>query len=66
MNTVDKSFDNEKRLEEKSEKDCSEYRLKRLLEILLEADLKRLTELCQAEKNDKIPSSLKNKLTDRV
>ena len=66
MNTVDKSFDNEKRLEEKSEKDYSEYRLKRLLEILLEADLKRLTELCQAEKNDKIPSSLKNKLTDRV
>ena len=66
MNTVDKSFDNEKKLEEKSEKDYSEYRLKRLLEILLEADLKRLTELCQAEKNDKIPSSLKNKLTDRV
>ena len=66
MNTVDKSFDNEKRLEEKSEKDYSEYRLKRLLEILLEADLKRLTELCQAEKNDKIPTSLKNKLTDRV
>ena len=63
---MDKSFDNEKRLEEKSEKDYSEYRLKRLLEILLEADLKRLTELCQAEKNDKIPSSLKNKLTDRV
>ena len=63
---MDKSFDNEKRLEEKSEKDYSEYRLKRLLEILLEADLKRLTELCQAEKNDKIPTSLKNKLTDRV
>ena len=66
MNTVDKSFDNEKRLEEKSEKDYSEYRLKRLLEILLEADLKRLDELCQAEKNDRIPPSLKNKLTDRV
>ena len=63
---MDKSFDNEKRLEEKTEKDYSEYRLKRLLEILLEADLKRLTELCQAEKNDKIPTSLKNKLTDRV
>lgn len=63
---MDKSFGNEKNLEEKTEKDYSEYRLKRLLEILLEADLKRLTELCQAEKDDKIPSSLKNKLTDRV
>ncbi|MDP2911988.1 MAG: hypothetical protein Q8N76_06640 [Candidatus Omnitrophota bacterium] len=63
---MDKLFGNEKNLEEKTEKDYSEYRLKRLLEILLEADLKRLTELCQAEKDDKIPSSLKNKLTDRV
>ena len=60
-------FDNkDRKLEEKTEKDYSEYRLKRLLEILLEADLKRLDELCQAEKNDRIPSSLKNKLTDRV
>ncbi|MBU2035179.1 MAG: hypothetical protein KKA59_05320 [Candidatus Omnitrophica bacterium] len=60
------SDNKDRKLEEKTEKDYSEYRLKRLLEILLEADLKRLTELCQAEKNDKIPSSLKNKLTDRV
>jgi len=60
------SYNKNKKLEEKSEKDYSEYRLKRLLEILLEADLKRLDELCQAEKNDRIPSSLKNKLTDRV
>ena len=66
MNSVDKSFGNEKNLEEKTEKDYSEYRFKRVLEILLEADLKRLNELCQAEKDDKIPSSLKNKLTDRV
>ena len=66
MNTVDKSFDNEKKLEEKSEKDYSEYRFKRLLEILLEADLKRLNELCQSEKSDKMPHSLKNKLTDSV
>jgi len=60
------SYNKDKRLEEKSEKDYSDYRLKRLLEILLEADLKRLNELCQAEKNDRIPSSLKNKLTDSV
>ncbi|MBU2221335.1 MAG: hypothetical protein KJ722_01830 [Candidatus Omnitrophica bacterium] len=60
------SDNKDRKLEEETEKDYSEYRLKRLLEILLEADLKRLTELCQAEKNDKIPSSLKNKLTDRV
>ena len=60
------SYNKNKKLEEKSEKDYSEYRLKRLLEILLEADLKRLNELCQAEKNDRIPPSLKNKLTDRV
>jgi len=60
------SYNKDKRLEEKSEKDYSDYRLKRLLEILLEADLKRLNELCQAEKNDRMPSSLKNKLTDSV
>jgi len=59
VNTVDKSFGNEKKLEEKTEKDYSEYRLKRLLEILLEADLKRLNELCQNEKDDKMPRSLK-------
>lgn len=66
MNSVDNSFSNERKLEEKSEKDYSEYRLKRLLEILLEADLKRLNELCQSEKSDKMPRSLKNKLTDSV
>lgn len=55
-----------RKLEEKTEKDYSEYRLKRLLEILLEADVKRLNELCQAEKDDRMPLSLKNKLTDRV
>jgi len=61
------TYNNEdKKLEEKTERDYSEYRLKRLLEILLEADLKRLNELCQVEKNDRIPSSLKNKLTDGV
>jgi hypothetical protein len=56
----------DKELDEKTEKDYSEYRLKRLLEILLEADLKRLNELCQFEKNEKMPSSLKNKLTHNV
>ena len=60
------SYNKDKKLEEKTEKDYSEYRLKRLLEIFLEADLKRLNELCQAEKDNKIPSSLKNKLTDNV
>ncbi len=60
------SYNKDRKLEEKTEKDYSEYRLKRLLEILLEADLKRLNELCQAEKNDRIPPSLKNKLTDSV
>jgi len=60
------SDNKDRKLEEKTEKDYSEYRLKRLLEILLEADLKRLNELCQAEKNDRIPPSLKNKLTDSV
>ena len=60
------SYNKVKKLEEKTENDYSEYRFKRLLEILLEADLKRLNELCQAEKNDKMPTSLKNKLTDGV
>ncbi len=56
---MDKPLDSEKRLEEKSEKDYSEYRFKRLLEILLEVDLKRLNELCQNEKDDRTPRSLK-------
>lgn len=56
---MDKSFSNEKNLVEKTEKDYSEYRFKRLLEILLEADLKRLNELCQSEKDNRIPRSLK-------
>lgn len=56
---MDNSLGNEKKLEEKTEKDYSEYRFKRLLEILLEADLKRLNELCQSEKDDKMPRSLK-------
>ena len=60
------SHNKNRKLEEKTENDYSEYRLKRLLEILLEADVKRLNELCQAEKNDMTPSSLKNKLTDSV
>lgn len=60
------SDNKDKKLEEKTENDYSEYRLKRLLEILFEADLKRLNELCQIEKDDKTPLSLKNKLTDRV
>ncbi|MFH1691807.1 MAG: hypothetical protein ABIC68_04475 [Candidatus Omnitrophota bacterium] len=60
------SYNKDKKLEEKAEKDYSEYRLKRLLEIFLEADLKRLNELYQAEKDDKAPSKLKNKLTDNV
>ena len=60
------SDNKDRKLEEKTEKDYSEYRLKRLLEILLEADVKRLNELCQAEKDDRMPLSLKNKLTDRV
>lgn len=42
------------KLKEKTQKDYSEYRLKRLLEILLEIDLKRLDELCQSEKDGKI------------
>lgn len=50
----DKITDNKsKRLEEKTEKDYSEYRFKRVLEILLGADLKRMDELCQKEKNEK-------------
>ncbi len=41
-----------KKLEEKAQKDNSEYRLKRLLEILLEADLRSLNELCQHIKDN--------------
>ncbi|MFA5062790.1 MAG: hypothetical protein WC578_01785 [Candidatus Omnitrophota bacterium] len=48
---MNKLVGNKKELEKKTEKDYSEYRLKRLLEILLDADLKRLEELCQKEKN---------------
>jgi len=51
-----------KKLEEKSQKDNSEYRLKRLLEILLEADLKRLNELCQHMKDNQISKQNKNNL----
>jgi hypothetical protein len=56
---VNKSVGNQKELEEKTEKDYSEYRLKRLLEILLDADLKRIEELCQKEKN--LKSSTRHK-----
>ncbi len=59
MNSVNKSFDNEKKLEEKMEKDYSEYRLKRLLEILLEIDLKRLEELYQSKMDNKSLSNRK-------
>lgn len=51
MNPVNKLVGNQKKLEEKTERDYSEYRFKRLLEILLDADLRRLEELCQKEKN---------------
>ena len=44
----------ERRLEEKGEKEYAEYRMKRVLEILLEADLRRLEELCQKEKEDSV------------
>jgi len=59
VNSVNKSFDNEKKLEEKMEKDYSEYRLKRLLEILLEIDLKRLEELYQSKMDNKSLSNRK-------
>ena len=55
-------YDKKEKLEEKAEKDYSNYRLERLLEILQAADLKRLNELCQSEKNNTKPSSLRNKL----
>ena len=55
-------YDKKEKLEEKTEKDYSNYRLERLLEILLSADLKRLDELCQNEKNNIKPPSLRNKL----
>ena len=63
---MDSERSDNKKLEEKAEKDYSEYRLKRLLEILLEADLKRLDDLCQREKDQKMPASLKNNLTHGV
>ena len=44
----------ERRLEEKREKEYAEYRMKRVLEILLEADLSRLEELCQKNKEDSV------------
>lgn len=55
-----------KELEEKREKEYAEYRLKQLLEILLKADLQRLEELCQSQRDDKAPPSLKNKLINNV
>ena len=39
------TYDKKEKLEEKTEKDYSNYRLERVLEILLSADLKRLNEL---------------------
>ena len=66
MNPVNKLVGNKKELEEKTEKDYSEYRLKRLLEILLDADLKRLEELCQKEKNLRMSSGNKQSLTHSV
>jgi len=66
VNTVNKLVGNKKELEEKTEKDYSEYRLKRLLEILLDADLKRLEELCQKEKNLRMSSGHKQSLTHSV
>ena len=66
MNPVNKLVCNKKELEEKTEKDYSEYRLKRLLEILLDADLKRLEELCQKEKNLRMSSGNKQSLTHSV
>jgi len=41
-------------LEKKLRVADSEYRFKRVLEILLEADLKRLQELCLDEKGEKM------------
>jgi hypothetical protein len=51
----------DRELEERAESDYSGYRLKRLLEILLEADLKWIDEFCQEEKKEKTPFNLKNK-----
>ena len=56
-------YDKKEKLEEKTEKDYSNYSLERLLEILLSADIKRLNELCQNEKSNMKPSSLRNKLS---
>jgi len=54
---------NNERLEIKFGKDDSEYRLKRLLEILLEADLKVLEDIIQKEKNEK---SVNLKLNSKI
>ncbi|QAT16731.1 hypothetical protein BU251_02775 [Candidatus Velamenicoccus archaeovorus] len=50
-NTDNPHMDNKDEvLEKKIRLDDSAYRFKRVLEILLEADLKRLQKLCQDEK----------------
>ena len=46
-----------KELEEKREKDYAQYRLERVLEILLQADLRRLEELFEEEKRSKFASN---------
>jgi len=60
---------NDERLETKFGKDDSEYRLKRLLEILLEADLKVLDDIVEKEKNGRFVNlklNSKINLTDTV
>jgi hypothetical protein len=46
-----------KELEEKRERDYAQYRLKRVLEILLQADLMRLEELFEEERKAKSASN---------
>jgi hypothetical protein len=46
-----------KELEEKREKDYAQYRLGRVLEILLQADLMRLEELFEEERKAKSTSN---------
>ncbi len=58
--------ENIKELEEKKQIDYAEYRLRRLLEILLEADLRRLDGLCQTERDEKNPSPIRNNLINNV
>lgn len=53
-------------LEKKVRVADSEYRFKRVLEIFLEADLKRLQELCQDEKENKMQKIQKNNLNNCV